>query len=330
MSIRASRRIAALWFAAFLSLTTTGISQTSSKAPQTSTPLKTNDHLNLTITVINKKGDFVTGLQRDNFLVSFDKEPAKIVDFSAADVPLSVGILVDVSASVADPGSKRAARKLITFLQQALKSFQGTSNKANEYFLLAFNNQPQLLLDWTSDVNPLIDALSVVQPKGTTALYDACYLALDKVQHGHNPKRVLLLISDGVDTNSTYYLNQVREALKESDVLLYSANLAGDLAAGSSLGFEGQQILNELSAISGGMSFYKQEGVRLKESDAASVFEIIATELGQQYSVVIQLPGSVNGKWHKIKIKVNSSAGVRGENKNLRVRTRQGFYLNHR
>jgi Ca-activated chloride channel family protein len=330
MLIRTRSKSVAL-LALLLALDIHCFSQTASSQLEAASSRKPIDPLVLTTTVINKKGDFVTGLQRDNFQIFLDKEPANIVDFSEADAPLSVGIVLDASASVVDPGSGRATRFFINALQQALKSFLAIGNKANEYFLLAFNNRPQLLLDWTSDSKSILDSVSDVRPKGITGLYDACYLAIDKVQRGRYSKRVLILISDGMDNNSIYTLKQVREALRESDVLLYSVNFSGENSGGGALGTEGQEILNELSSISGGVFFYKKEGVRLKVLDAASVFEIIATELGHQYTIGIKPRNSnVDNKWHKIKVRMNTTAAGPPEMKRLSVRTREGFYLNHR
>ena len=327
MFMNTSRRIVVPLFAAVVSLHLTGVSQTSSKTSQAESSPRATNHFLLTATVINKKGDFVTGLQKDNFRVFFDNEPVNITDFSEADLPLSVGILFDASASVINAGSPR---DFLNAFQQALRALLHSSNKSNEYFLLAFNNSPQLLLDWTADPNALADALNFVRPKGNTAVYDACYLAIDKLQHGRYSKRALILISDGEDNVSSYSFNQLREALRESDVLLYTVNFSDRNGAGSSLGMEGQLILKELSSISGGM-FFSTKGAPLRIKDATSVFEVIASELAHQYSVEIQPQFSnVDNKWHKIKIRAESPPNARGETKRLQARTRDGFYLNHR
>ena len=316
-----SRRIVVLFFAAIVSLQLTGVSQTSSKTQSQAerSPRATN-HFVLTVTVINKKGDLVTGLQRDNFRVFLDNEPVNITDFSEADLPLSVGILFDASGSIINMGTPR---DFLSAFQQALRTFMGTANKSNEYFLLAFNNSPQLLVDWTSDPNVLTYSLNGLRPKGNTALYDACYLAVDKLQHGRYSKRVLILLSDGEDNISHYSLNQLRDALKESDVLIYTVNFSNGNAAGSPL------VMDELSSITGGMFFYVK-GPPLRVKDATSVFEVIAGELSHQYAVVIQPQFSgVDNKWHKIKIKVESPLDARGKTQHLEARTRAGFYLNH-
>jgi Ca-activated chloride channel family protein len=311
-------------FALSLSLHFTGVTQTGTSNVKTKSFPKTEEPVILTTIVTNKKGNFVTGLRQDNFRIFVDKKPAEIINFREEDVPLSVGIIFDASGSVGNPP---LMRPVIKSSLQALKGFLEGSNQANEYFLMAFNIKPQLLLDWTSDSNAIFDKLEVLQPKGNTAFYDACYVAIDKVRHGRYPKRVLILISDGQDNLSTYSLNQVREELKESGVLVYSMNFSGPALEGGGLVMEGQTILDELSRLSGGASFSQRYGRSLTTSDATSAFESIAQELRHQYTVTVRPNVSPNDKkWHKIRIKVEAPS----EMKQLSARTREGFYLNHR
>jgi Ca-activated chloride channel family protein len=287
----------------------------------------TSEPLVFTAAVTASNGTFVIGLEKDNFEVLIDKVPARILYARTEDVPLSVGLIFDSSASVGDPGSKKATRTMMNDLQRALKGFIERSNPASEYFLLAFNDKPQLLLDWTSDSRAIVDTLGAVQPKGVTAFYDACYLAVDKVQHGRYPKRVLIVISDGMDTNSHYFFKHVREALKESNVLLYSLNVSSPPDAGSNMPLEGERVLNELSELTGGMSYRQAAGKRLQSRDAESVLQIIAIELQNQYSIAI-VPAVLkanDSQWHKLKVKV-TPPGNAAEMK-LSARTRQGFYL---
>ena len=314
-------------FALSLSSTLNGVTQTTSSNVPATTLSQAVQPVTLAITVINKRGNFVTGLQRDNFRIAIDKNPAEIIDFREDDAPLSVGIIFDASGSVGNPQSPKTAFKST---QQALASFLEASNQANEYFLMAFNNKPQLLLDWTSDAKAIIEVLGGLQPKGKTAFYDACYLAINKVQHGRYSKRVLILISDGEDNLSTYTFNQVRDELKASGVLVYSVNFSRADDAGSVLGMEGQEFLKELSLLSGGMSFYQEYGGSVAKK-ATSIFELFAQELRHQYTIAITpRVSSDNKKWHRIKIKVQPAPHASGEMKQLSARTREGFYLNHR
>jgi Ca-activated chloride channel homolog len=218
-------------------------------------------------------------------------------------------------------------KPLIKSAQEALKTFLERSHQQNEYFVMAFNSSPELLLDWTSDSRAVVGSLGVVRTKGNTAFYDACYLALDKVRHGRHSRQVLIVISDGVDTASRYTSTDVRDELKASDVMLYSLNPSGSNSAASSLGDEAQLILDELSSISGGRSFYQRFGKSLTASDAASAFEIIAEELRHQYTIAVTPNVSAgDSKFHKVQVKVQATP----EMKHLTTRQRAGFYLNHR
>lgn len=314
------KTVAAL--ALFLALQYPCISQTATSIPQTVSAKESVTPLILTTSVVNKKGYLVGGLKRDNFHVFIDKLPADIIDFREDDAPLSVGIVFDASGSVGYPQPTRPVK----LTQEGLKTFLETSNKANEYFVMAFNLSPELLLDWTSDSKAIINSLGTLQPKGHTAFYDACYLALDKVRHGRHSKQVLLLITDGMDNLSTYSLTQVRDELKRSGILVYALNFSDTLLSESTYEMESRQILTELSSVSGGRFFYQRYGRHLTASDAVSAFEIIAQELRHQYAITVT-PGisSDEKKWHKVKIKVEAP-----EDKHLSARTREGFYLSHR
>lgn len=282
---------------------------------------KAADKLVFSTTVVNKKGNLVTGLQRDNFQVSIDKKNANIIDFGEEDLPLSVGLVFDAS------GSAKATRDLINSIQQSLKAFLDMSNPLNEYFLIAISNSPQLLLNWTSDSKAITDTIGVWQLKGNTAFYDACYLGIDKLRLGSYSKRVLILITDGQDNSSTYSFTQVRDKLRAFNVLVYSVFL-GTGIEGRSLSLAGQVILDDFSVISGGRFFYP--GETLTASEGTSAFENIASELRHQYTIALMPNLSSDNKWHKIKIKVEASANAPDEMKHLSARTREGFYLNHR
>jgi len=126
------------------------------------------------------------------------------------------------------------------------------------------------------------------------------------------------LISDGQDNNSRYNFSEVRRLLKESDVVLYSIGILGGSDPGSSLGMEGQAILEELSAVSGGKAFFPNTSAEMDE-----LFERIALELRHQYSIGYRPKNFANdGKWHKLKVKVTPPRGL----PRLFVRSREGYY----
>src|SRR6266404_2609344 len=268
------------------------------------------DLITFTVTVTDLYGRFVSGLGKNAFTIFDDKKQQEITNFSDDDSPVSVGVLFDVSGSMSGDKVKRAREALSHFIQ--------TSHDRDEYFLIAFNSRAQLLMDRTRDGNAVLDKLLFVQTRSNTALYDACYLGVERVQRGTHPKRALLLISDGQDNNSRYTFNELRRLLKESDVVLYSIGILSGSDSGSPLGMEGQGILDELSGVSGGKAFFPRSAAEMDD-----IFEQIALELRHQYSIGYK-PESFtnNGKWHKIKVKVTPPRGLH----RLFVRSKDGYY----
>jgi Ca-activated chloride channel family protein len=275
------------------------------------TPVITNtDLITFTVTVTDLYGRFVSGLSKNAFAIFDDKAQQDISFFSDEDAPVSVGILFDVSGSMSGDKVRRARDALAHFIQ--------TSHDRDEYFLIGFNSRAQLLMDRTRDGNAVLDKLTFVQTKNNTALYDACYLGVERVQRGTHPKRALLLISDGQDNNSRYTFNELRRVLKESDVVLYAIGILGGSDVGSSLGMEGQGIMDELAGVSGGKAFYPRSGAEMDD-----IFEQIALELRHQYSIGYRPPNFVsNGKWHRIKVTVHPPRGL----PRLFVRSKEGYF----
>lgn len=280
----------------------------------------------LTVTVINGRGELVTGLKQDNFSILVDKTPVSIVSFSNDDSPISVGILFDTSGSMDD--TRYGASTRFRVLREALARFLERSNKSNEYFVIGFDYRPQLLLDWTSDKTTVFGELTGLRPKGNTAFYDACYLGVEKVMHGHFSKRAIIVISDGEDNESQHTLDELRRLLKESNVLFYTINVFHGDQGSFSLGMEGQMILDELSKISGGMAFSQQAGTRINSKQVDALFELIADELRHQYSLGFSPSRPFRDKrWHRVKIKVTSPPNAPREMHGLSVRNREGVFV---
>ena len=288
-------------------------------------PLKNSSQksIQLFVTVTNGK-QFVSGLGQESFQVLIDKDPARILSFTEGESAASIGVLLDFSGSMPRLGSKSANSEKLSMLQQSLMRFFQLSNKSNDYFLVGIRNKPELLIDWTSDAAAIVSKASGVQPKGNTALFDACRFAVEKVQQGRHSKRALILITDGQDNNSNYSFNELRRLVRETGVLLYSLNTISSEDAGSALRYEGRAILEELSLYSGGLTY---TSVPLKQEEANQVLEAIAAELHNQYTLTIEpFSQHADGKFHKIKVKVNPPAAAPRELKKLSARTREGFY----
>jgi Ca-activated chloride channel family protein len=181
------------------------------------------------------------------------RAPLEVTSLSGADAPSSIGIILDLSASIteADPKKLKATT-------EALLHFLEESNPGNEYFLMGFAKQPQVMVDWTTDRNAIGEAvknLATLKSTGNTALFDACMSGIEKVSKGQHARHVLLLVSDGMDNDSHHNYKELRETLRKSDVLLYAVGLMS-VDQGSALRLEGQAILDELTYISGGTVYF--------------------------------------------------------------------------
>ncbi|MGI8470207.1 MAG: VWA domain-containing protein [Pyrinomonadaceae bacterium] len=270
----------------------------------------TTDLVTLTLTVQDPYGRYVSGLGKNAFTILDNNQEQNITFFDDTDAPISVGILFDVSGSMSGEKIQRA--------RTALERFINTSHPMDEYFLIAFNSRAQLLLDRTRNGEAVLDKLALVQPRDNTALYDACYLGVERVTRGTHQKKALLIISDGQDNSSRYNFGEVRRLLKESDVTVYAVGILSGSDAGSSLGMQGQAFLDELAGVTGGKSFYPQTKVEMDE-----IFERIALELRHQYSIgYTPKDFAPDGKWRKVKVKIKPPRGL----PRLTVRGRDGYY----
>jgi len=268
------------------------------------------DLVTLTLTVTDLYGRYVSGLNKNAFQITDNGEPQDITFFSDSDAPISVGILFDVSGSMS--GDK------IIKARKALSRFILTSHPSDEYFLIAFNNRAQLLLDRTRDGDAVLQKLTLVQPKNNTALYDAVYLGIERVTRGSHQKRALLIISDGQDNASRYNFGEVRRLMKEADVVTYSVGIMNRGDSSSAMGMQGQSFLDEISSVTGGKSFYPETDVEMDE-----IFERIALELRHQYSIgYTPKDFQPDGKWRRVKVKVKPPRGL----PRLTVRSREGYY----
>ena len=277
-------------------------------APIRSDDVRLNrDIVTVHITVSDPYGRFVTGLEKSHFEIFDDKLKQEIEFFSDDDAPVTLGIVYDVSGSM----TSKLQRSL-----HALRRFVETSHNDDEFFLVGFNQRAQLVRDFTSSGESVINSLSLVSPDGKTALYDAAYLGVEKARQGHHTKRAILVISDGQDNSSRYTFNELRTLVKEADVQLYAIGVL-DVNDGT-LGLAGQAILEELSRVTGGRAFFPQS-----EEELVDVCTQIALELRHQYSVGYYPTTNVrDGRWHKIKVKVDPPAGL----PRLSVRAKEGYF----
>ena len=173
------------------------------------------DLINVTVTITDDNGRFVPGLRREDFIVYEDGKPQEVQQFDADRVPVSLGIALDTSGSMAGVKMKSAEAALNRFLFDLL-------GKKDQVFLYRFDSRPELIQGWTLDRAAVSRALGKIEPRGGTALYDTIAEAIPLSQKGSERKKALVLISDGDDTTSHVALRDAEQLIRESEVLVYA------------------------------------------------------------------------------------------------------------
>ena len=268
--------------------------------------------------VYDEQGQLVSNLKKEDFQVYENKILQEVTYFGLDDIPSTIGIVMDNS------GSMRGKKNLV---DRATELFLETNNPANELFLLAFNSEVRIAEDFTRDFEDIRDALFNQIVSGGTALYDAVFLAVDHAAEGSEPKRVVVVFTDGEDKDSYYTLEEVVEKVEESVVQVYLiALLSEDLSDNEGVfgvfKSEREKVSKAMSRIAqstGGKAYFPKEGKELQE-----VFKQIGYELRNQYRLafVSNLSEETNEKSRRsLQVRV-ADARERG----LRVRARTGYY----
>jgi Ca-activated chloride channel family protein len=270
-------------------------------------------------TVTDSQGHYVAKLEKEDFRLWEDRIEQKIEYFGSEDIPQTVGIVFDVSASM---------RNKITVAQEAAMKFLQMGKRDDEFFLIEFNDRAELSKDFTANSARLEKQLLTASPDGNTALYDAIYLALQKVRGGHNPRKALLLITDGEDNWSSYTLSEVKEFLKESDAQLYAIGIENWNSHQHMRPEEERDpriarfVLTELSDLSGGRAFFT-----MSVADLNDICTRIAIELQSQYILgYVSTNTNKDEKWRKISLKVEPATN----SARLYVRAKRGYYAPRR
>lgn len=265
----------------------------------------------VSVTVTDPYDRIVTGLEQDNFQVFDEKVQQKIEAFSTEDAPISVGLIFDSSGSMSD--------KIHKSKEAALQFFK-TSNPQDEYMLINFSDRPNLISSFTAKFENIQDRLLTVKSEGRTALLDAIYLGLSEMKKATTNRRALLLISDGGDNHSRYTENDIKRAVRESDVQIYAVGIFEPLASRGRTPEEagGPSMLANLAEVSGGRMFSVDDANELPD-----IAEKISIELRNQY-VIGYRPSNLlrDGRWRRIKVKLNPPKGLPP----LQVYSRTGYY----
>ena len=242
---------------------------------------------------IAASGKLLTGLEKDNFELAEDKVSQEIVTFGSEDVPLSVGVVFDCSGSM----SNKLDRS-----RQAVAQFLRTANPEDEFFLVQFNDRPELTVSFTPRTEDIQGHLTWVQSKGRTALLDGVAMAMNEMKKAKNGRKAILIISDGGDNSSRFTESEVRNWVREGDVQIYSIGIYEAIGARGRTPEEmsGPGLLSDLSEQTGGRNFSVEN-----LADLPDVAAKIGLELRNQY-VIGYSPknGSKDGKFRKVEVKL--------------------------
>jgi Ca-activated chloride channel homolog len=176
--------------------------------------------INVTATVTDRSGRFYAQLRKEDFLVYEDNKPVEITHFSAERTPVSLGIVVDTSGSMAGDKWASAVNSIDRF-------FRMMSDELDEFFLYRFSANADLVADWTNNRDRLAASLGRIHPNGGTAMYDAVAEAVPMAHGGQNRKKAVVIISDGNDTSSRLGVSDVKQVVRETEVLVYAVGIDG-------------------------------------------------------------------------------------------------------
>ena len=263
------------------------------------------------VTVTDRNGRSVQGLEREDFRVYEEKLRQQIVSFSTEDAPCSVGLVFDTSGSMGDKVDKA---------RLATRAFSEIANPQDEAFLVTFADRPELRTDFTPDFAEIQNSLLFIKPRGSTALVDGVYLALRQMRSGHNTRRALLIVSDGGDNHSRYGERDLKPILLESDVQVYAIGIHDNPRSHEEQ--NGTFLLEDLSSLTGGLHFELRDMNELSDTVAK-----IGVALHNQYVIGYRPRGDgPPGKWRRIRVELKGPRDLPP----LRVYARSGYYTAER
>ncbi len=260
------------------------------------------------VTVTDPMTRLVAGLDKDSFVLQENGQPQQIRSFSTEDAPISLGVIFDVSGSMVDK---------IDQARQAVVEFFRSANPEDDFFLVTFSDQPQVLVNFTSSVDDIQKGLPYAVPHGATSLLDAIYLGIDRMREARNDRKALLIISDGGDNHSRYTEDEIVDVVREADVQIFAMGIF-ERGAKTPEELHGPELLGAISGATGGQTFFIHSPREL-----APVATQIGFELRNEYLLGYRPTNPAHdGKWRKIKVKVKPPTGL----PQMHVYAKSGYY----
>jgi len=263
------------------------------------------------VTVTDPLNRFVTGLEKEHFRLFEDKVEQTITQFSSEDAPISIGLVFDTSGSMGPKLQKS---------RQAAAEFFKTANPQDEFFLIQFNDRPEMVVPFTTDTDKIQSTLTFTQSRGRTALLDSVYLAMHEMKKAKNPRKAVLIISDGGDNSSRYTETEIKNAVREADVQIFAIGIFESAGNRGRTPEEasGPGLLNELAEQTGGRQYAVENVAELPDIAAK-----IGIELRNEY-ILGYTPknGERDGKYRHVQVKLNQPRGLPP----LKAYFRLGYY----
>jgi VWFA-related protein len=286
------------------------------RTPEPGTERKSNIRVDSTLVLINVTvtdplNRFVTGLDREHFRLFEDKVEQSIAHFASEDAPLSIGLVFDASGSM---GSK------LQKARQAAAQFFKTANPEDEFFLVQFNDRPDLTMSFTTNTDEVQNRLTFTQAKGRTAMLDGVYLALHEMKKARNPRKAILILSDGGDNSSRYTESEIKNLVREADVQIYAIGIFEPIGSRGRTAEElsGPSLLSEMAEQTGGRHYPVENLNELPDVTAK-----IGIELRNQYLIGYSPKNQEkDGKYRRVNVKLVQPKGMPP----LRAFWRLGYY----
>jgi VWFA-related protein len=251
------------------------------------------------VTVTDKRGRIILGLTKAQFQVFEDGVEQAVTHFSSEDIPISLGIVFDISGSI---GAKLRRSR------EALSEILRGANPADEFALVQCDGRAQLVVEPTSDIGEIRERLLFAESKGRTALLDAIYLAVNIMRTGRYSRRAVVVISDGGDNHSRYRVGEVRSLVRESDVQVFALGVFEPYGGHERTPEEmtGPDLLSDIANETGGHMFAIEKYERLRNAAAQ-----IRNMLRNQYVLGFQPKLVHDGRYHRVRVKLRGVEGVR-------------------
>ncbi len=275
----------------------------------------------LTATVTDGRGRYVANLKQTDFTVYENGVKQELAYFNTGDrVPVSLGIIFDTSGSMIDK---------IHGVQDAVEHFVKTVSAGDEIFLIRFSEDAEMVQDFTDDRRRILRAVEHLEPQGSTALYDAVMLGLERIKQGKHRKRALLLLTDGNDTASSASFDSAVALARRSEVTIYALGIGHGEQGSFGHDPHGSQskdtvdirVLRALAEPTGGAAYFLENAHRGGRDLVDEAATEVANELKQQYTLGYRPKGgSRDAGFRQIKVET--------ADKSLRVRTKRGYYVN--